>query len=91
MSGGGKASLDAMGDMIRTLSKVEQLLESVDRDLRQKYDSIGSSWNDEQYKKMGDEIDEVSRHINDCSAALSEGTTKLQIRMRMLEQYLSLH
>ena len=87
----GRASVEAMDDMIRLLTKVQQLQDDIAKDLRQKYESIGSDWNDEQYQKMEEEISEMIRYLSECSGALSLGTTRLQLRKRMLEEYLNMH
>ncbi len=86
---GGKSSVDAMDTMIRQLTQLMQVQQDMQTRVRQDYESIGADWDDAQYVNMGQEIAEIERALTACYTALSEGTTKLQVRKRMLEDYLS--
>ncbi|MBQ9315272.1 MAG: hypothetical protein IJ203_00475 [Atopobiaceae bacterium] len=86
---GGRSSVDAMDSLIRQLTQLQQIQQDMQQRVRQAYDSIGNEWNDQQYVNMGAEIDDIVAALSACYTSLSAGTTKLQVRKRMLEDYLN--
>jgi thymidylate kinase len=86
---GGKSSVEAMEQMIRQLTQLQQIQEDMQQKVRQTYENIGSEWDDQQYVNMEQEIDEIVQALSSCCTSLSSSTTKLQVRKRMLEDYLS--
>ena len=84
----GRASLEAMDDMIRILTKTQELQDKISQDLRQKYNSV-ENFDDEKYVELGYQIDDIVRRLSDCSGSLSSAITSLQLCKRFLEDYVN--
>jgi len=86
---GGKSSVEAMDGLIKQLTQLQSIQDEMQKKVRKVYEDVGSDWNDQQYQNMGQEIDEIEQALSTCYTSLSTSVTKLQLRKRMLEDYLN--
>lgn len=83
------SSIEAMEDMIYMLTKFQMAQEEVESQLKVQYDTVGTEWNDIQYRYLGDTLNEIYTTLNNEYLQISECITKIQVKKRLLEEYLN--
>jgi len=86
---GNNSSLDAMDDMIKTLTQFAEVQRGVAESLKRQYDIVGQEWDDSQYQRLGNQLEEVYKPLSESYVATSEAITRTQLSRRLLEEYLN--
>lgn len=86
---GNNSSLDAMDDMIKTLTQIAEVQRGVAESLKRQYDIVGQEWDDSQYQRLGNQLEEVYKPLSESYVATSEAITRTQLSRRLLEEYLN--
>ena len=85
----GAQALEAMNDMIKSLTRILTEQEQVCQELVKDYETVGQYWNDEKFSELGNVIHDIVVQMKAPYASLHECQAKIQLLRSALEEYLS--
>ena len=84
---GVKGDSDALLKIAQLLIDTVKNIEHTKRSLKDKYDDLGDQWNDDQYKELGETIEESNKALNDVQKAYSDAVKGIAALLNAIQKY----